>query len=119
MLYIHEVHEVRGRAEDDFESAFKQWLDLLAKGDDARLLWYAHLTHGTGDAYNVVTITAVRDGQAWEGLAKRLQTGDLAQWQTDVDAMRHAVTASVMLPVPWSPMQTVDLAMVPTRRGLS
>jgi hypothetical protein len=114
VLYIHEVHEVRGRAEDDFESAFKQWLDLLAKGDDARLLWYAHLTHGTGDAYNVVTITAVRDGQAWEGLAKRLQTGDLAQWQTDVDAMRHAVTASVMLPVPWSPMQTVDLAMVPT-----
>ena len=49
----------------------------LAKTDDARLLWYCVQAHGTGPAYKVVTITAVRDGVAWETLARRVQSGDL------------------------------------------
>src|SRR3569623_2619998 len=115
MLYIHEVHEIIGRREDDFEAAYRDgWMQLLANDDDARLLWFMHHVHGTGPAYNVVTVTAVRDGAAWERLVHRLQRGDLAQWQTDVDAMRHAVTSSVMLPVPFSPLQEVDFATVPT-----
>ena len=115
MLYVHEVHEVRGRREEEFEAAFRDgWLPMLAKEDEARLLWFCHHIHGTGPAYNVVTVTAVRDGAAWERLARRLQRGDLQDWQTDVDAMRHAVTSSVMLPVPWSPLQDVDFDGVPT-----
>jgi len=115
VLYVHEVHEVRGRHEDDFEAAYRDgWLPMLAKEDDARLLWFCHHIHGTGPAYNVVTVTAVRDGAAWEQLARRLWRGDLQDWQTDVDAMRHRVTASVMIPVPWSPLQDVDFAAVPT-----
>lgn len=115
MLYVHEVHEVIGRREDDFEAAFRDgWLPMLAKDDDARLLWFMHHVHGTGPAYTVVTVTAVRDGAAWERLIQRLQRGDLAQWQTDVDAMRHRTTASVMIPVPFSPLQEVDFATVPT-----
>jgi hypothetical protein len=114
MLYVHEVHEVIGRREEDFEAAYRDgWMPLLGKGDDARLLWYCVHIHGTGPAYNVVTVTAVRDGAAWEALARRLQRGDLQDWQTEVDALRHRVTASVMLPVPWSPLQEVDLAEVP------
>jgi hypothetical protein len=115
VLYVHEVHEIVGRKEDDFEAAFRDgWLPMLAKDDDARLLWYCIHVHGTGPAYNVVTVTAVRDGAAWEQLARRLQRGDLQDWQTELDSMRHAVTSSIMLPVPWSPLQTVDFADVPT-----
>lgn len=115
MLYVHEVHEVIGQHEDDFEAAIRDgWMPLLAKADDARLLWYCVHVHGTGPAYHVVTVTAVRDGNAWERLARRLHRGDLQGWQTELDALRHAVTSSVMLPVPWSPMQDVDFASVPT-----
>ena len=39
MLFMHEVHKVRGRAEDEFEAAFRGgWLPMLGDGDDARLL---------------------------------------------------------------------------------
>jgi hypothetical protein len=114
-LFVHETHEVIGRKEEEFEAAIRdRWMPTLGKAEDARLLWYAVHVHGTGPAYNIVTITAVRDGIALQELAQRLQNGDLADWQTELDALRHGVTASTMLAVPWSPMQTVDLAAVPT-----
>lgn len=115
MLYVHEVHEVRGRHEDEFEAVMRDgWLPTLAADDDARLLWFCHHVHGTGPAYHVVTLTAVRDGAAWERLARRLQIGDLADWQTELDALRHRVTSSLMLPLPWSPLQEADFAAIPT-----
>ncbi len=60
MLFLHEVHEVKGAAEEEFESAFRdEWMPTLAKSADARLLWFCHHAHGSGPAYNVVTITAL------------------------------------------------------------
>jgi hypothetical protein len=115
MLFVHETHRVDGRKEDEFEAAFRDgWMPLLAKKDDARLLWYTNHAHGSGVSYNVVTITAVRDAAAWERLAVRLQQGDLQDWARSVDQLRHDVTAKVLLPVNWSPLQEVDLAAVPT-----
>jgi len=114
-LFVHETHHVRGRAEEDFEAAYRDhWLPALAADDDARLLWYCHHAHGSGPAYHVVTITGVRDGAAWERLARRVQDGDLAKWAAAVDEMRHSLDAKVLVPVPWSPLQEVDLGAVPT-----
>jgi len=114
VLFIHEVHTVRGRAEDEFEAAFKDsWMPTLGASDDARLLWYANQAHGTGPAYTVVTLTAVRDGAAWEGLALRIQTGDLRQWMRDLDELRHDVEAKLLVPLAWSPLQEVDFVEVP------
>ena len=85
MLFIHETHEVIGRKEDEFEAAIRdEWVPTLAKGDGARLLWYCVHVHGTGPAYNIVTVTAVRDGAAYEDLVNRLHHGDLADWQTEL-----------------------------------
>ncbi|MBV8560596.1 MAG: hypothetical protein JO050_07475 [Acidimicrobiia bacterium] len=113
-LFVHETHHVRGRAEEDFEAAFRdQWMPALASDGDARLLWYCHHAHGSGPAYNVVTVTGVRDGAAWDRLARRVQDGDLAAWAAGVDEMRHSLAAKVLVPVPWSPLQEVDLASVP------
>lgn len=115
MLFLHEVHQVVGAKEDEFEAAFREgWMPTLAKDDDARLLWYAHHAVGSGVSYNVVTITGVRDGAAWERLARRIQSGDLHNWVRDVDGLRHDVSGKLLLPLPWSPMQDVDLASVPT-----
>jgi hypothetical protein len=118
MLLLHEVHRVRGAAEDDFEAAFRdRWLPDLAAGADARLLYFLHLAHGSGRAYTVVTVTGVRDGAAWERLARSVQDGPLRAWAHDVDQLRHGVTAKVLLPVPWSPPLVEDLDAVPTEPG--
>ncbi len=115
MLFLHEVHEVIGQREDEFEAAFRdEWLPTLAATDDARLLYFLHHAHGTGVSYNVVTITAIRDGAAWERLARRIDGGDLAKWAQRIDELRHDVTAKILVPLPWSPLQEVDLDSVPT-----
>jgi hypothetical protein len=115
MLYLHEVHSVIGPREEAFASAYRDgWMPLLAKGEDARLLWYLVHAHGTGPSYNVVTITAVRDGAAWERLGRRLLEGDLAGWAREAESLRHDVEAKVLVPLTWSPIQDVDLASVPT-----
>src|SRR6185436_2387911 len=41
-------------------------------------------------------------------------TGDLREWARTVDALRYDLQAKVLQPVPWSPLQEVDLATVPT-----
>src|SRR5512133_2981123 len=114
VLFMHEVHTVRGRAEDEFEAAFRDgWMPMLAAGDDARLLWYVNHAHGSGPAYTVVTVTAVRDGAAWERLALQIQKGDLRQWMRDVDELRHGANAKLLVPLAWSPLD-VGLTAVPT-----
>lgn len=115
MLFLHEVHRVVGAKADEFEAAYRTgWMPMLARGSDARLLWYMNHAMGSGVSYNVVTITAVTDGAAWERLARRLQAGDLRDWVRDVDRLRHDVTGKILLPVYWSPLQAVDLATVLT-----
>ena len=115
MLFLHEVHQVAGRREEEFEAMYRDgWMPSLAKGDDARLLYFLHHAHGTGRAYNVVTLTAIRDGAAWEQLMLRLHDGDLQPWARDVDQLRHEVAAKMLVPVPWSPLKELDLAAVPT-----
>jgi hypothetical protein len=113
MLFLHEVHAVVGAEEDGFEAAWREYAARLAEGDGARLLWYLHHAHGTGPAYHVVTVTAVRDAGAWEELAERVAAGDLRDWFLEVDGRRHEAEAKVLRPVPWSPLQEVDLASVP------
>jgi hypothetical protein len=115
MLFVHEVHKVVGKKDEEFEAAYREgWMPMLAKDDDARLLWYMNHAHGSGVSYQVVTITGVRDGAAWERLARRVQPGDLQDWAREVDTYRHDVTGKTLVPVYWSRIQEVDFAQVPT-----
>ena len=115
MLLLHEVHKVNGTKEDEFEATYRDgWMPMLAKSDDARLLWYTNHAHGSGMSYQVVTVTALRDGDAWVRMVDRVQRGDLQTWMRDLDELRHEVTGTIQIPLTWSPMQDVDLAGVPT-----
>ncbi len=115
MLFMHEVHQVKGTKEDEFEATFRDgWMPMLAKSDDARLLWYTNHAHGSGVSYQVVTVTALRDADAWERLVYRIQRGDLQDWMRQLDELRHEVTGKLQVPLVWSPMQDVDFGSVPT-----
>ncbi len=114
MLFVQETHAVVGAKEEEFEAAYRDgWMPLLAKGDDARLLWYFHLAHGSGLSYRVVTYTAVRDGAAYERLAARAKKGDIGDWLAATDTSRHYVDAQIYTSLDFAPME-IDLATVPT-----
>jgi hypothetical protein len=114
MLFLHEVHRVAGAKAKELEVAFRAgWMEALAADGDARLLWFLHHAHGTGPSYQVVTVTAVADGAAWERLAARVQHGDLRDWVREVDSCRHDVQGRLLMPLDFSPLE-VDLVAVPT-----
>jgi hypothetical protein len=113
VLFVRELHEVVGAREEAFEAAFRErFAPALARGDDARLLYYLHHAHGSGPSYQVVTITAVRDAASFGALAQRMQDGDLASLSRELDGLRHDTTAKLLAPLPWSPLE-LDLATVP------
>jgi hypothetical protein len=115
MLFMHETHRVMGRFAPEFESLVRdEWMAALAVGEDARLLWYLNHAMGSGPAYEVVTVTALRDGAAWEALGRRMAHGDLAELATRLDSCRHEVEGKLLTPVYWSALQDVDLDTVPT-----
>jgi hypothetical protein len=104
VLFVHEVHKVVGKAAAQFEQAYRNgWMPILAEGSDARLVWYFDLAHGSGLAYRVVTVTAVKDGAAWVRLAERMARGDLQSWARDLDGLQHESVGRIMSPLEWSP----------------
>jgi hypothetical protein len=118
-LYVHETHRVRGALEERFEAHFRdRWMGALAQDDDARLVWYMQQAHGSGPAYRVCTVTAVRDAAAYGRLVDRVATGDLRSWARDLDGLQHDSVGKVLLPLDWSPLAALDVASVPTDPGL-
>ncbi len=118
MLLLHEVHTLAGAHEEAFEQHVRDgWMTALAAGDDARLAWYLKLAHGTGRAYQVTTVTVVRDGGAYERLARRVQDGDLRTWAAQADGLRREVHGKMLLPVSWSPTSELDLDAIPVDPG--
>lgn len=114
MLFLRETHEVIGEREREFDAAFRDgWMPALAETAGARLLYYLRHAHGSGPSYQVVTWTALRDGIAWDELVQRVDAGSLREPARALDRLRHDVTAKLYLPLPWSPLQRVELASVP------
>jgi hypothetical protein len=114
LLLLHELHEVRGAWEDAFEACVRdRWLPALARDDGARLLYFLKHAHGSGASYRVVTITALRDAAAWGRCAERVASGDLEALACELDGLRHDVRAKLLVPLPWSPLQEIDLSAVP------
>src|SRR2546427_2276566 len=112
MIFVHEVHDVAGGKMAEYGEAVRtRWPRVVGERDQARLLWFWELAHGTGASYQAVSLTAVRDWAAWGDVA-----GRVADWRRDVASLLRDVTAKILLPVPWSPLTHVDLESEPTGR---
>jgi hypothetical protein len=115
MLFMHETHKVIGKNADRFERLWREEvMGALASGSDARLLWYLNHAMGSGPAYQVVTITGISGGEAWEALTHRMLSGDLSDLAAELDACRYETQGKLLVPVSWSALQGVALADVPT-----
>src|SRR2546421_9583169 len=115
MLLMHEVHRLVGTRWRDFEHAMRDdFRAILAKGDDARLLWFFHQAHGTGLSYVVVTITAVRGGASFGRHLEGLERGGLRGWSRALEGMRHGCPSKVLAPVEWSAFEEGSVDAVPT-----
>jgi hypothetical protein len=115
MWFLRETHEVAGAHEREFEMLYRDaWMPALARSPGARLLFFLRHAHGTGPSYRVITWTALTGGDTWQQLAERVAGGDLSPVARELDALRHEVHAKLFQPLPWSPLQQVDLASIPT-----
>ena len=115
MLLLRESHEVVGAREDEFEAIMRdEWLPAIAQDDGARLLFYLHQVHGSGDSYRVITYTLLRDGAAWGRLVERVDGGDLKLLSEKLDGLRHGVEGKSYVALPWSPAGQISIDEVPS-----
>ncbi len=117
MLVLREEHDVRGACEHEFDGLVRdEWIPALAAGDEARLAFYTRLAHGAGEAYRLVTYTIVPDAASWGRLMDRVHGGDLKSLAGRLDELRHAVDGTLLTPLPWSKLQSIDLDAIPVSR---
>ncbi len=115
MLFLHELHEVVGKREEEFEALIRdEWMPRLARSRGARLLYFLHHAHGSGASYRVVTITAIRDGACWGELVREVADGPLRALAESLDRLRHDVRAKILIPLPWSPVQQIGFDEIPS-----
>jgi predicted SnoaL-like aldol condensation-catalyzing enzyme len=115
MLFMHETHKVIGRYADQFEALYRERvMGAIAQSDKTRLLWYFNHAMGSGPAYQVVTVTGVASGEAWQAHAERMLSGDLSEVTAQLDSFRYQVEGKMLAPVSWSALQQVELGSVPT-----
>jgi len=114
MIYLHETHDIIGGQTAAFEAAVQeQWRPLIEGDGRARLLWFWHLTHGTGPSYQAVSITAVRDWATWGDIAAEMRGAAWQPWWQTCWTLRREVTSKVLESTAWSPLHPVDLASIP------
>jgi hypothetical protein len=123
VLVIREEHSVKGSAEEEFDRVLREeWIPALGRGSDARVGFVARLAHGGGEAYRMVTYSFARDAAAWGRLVERIQAGDLQRPAAHLDALRYEVDSKLLVPLPWSRLQSVELERIPleaSRRPLA
>ena len=61
----------------------------------------------------MVTWTALEGAAAYAALAGDVARGPLRELAVELDRLRHDVEARLLEPLPWSPLQHIDLASVP------
>jgi hypothetical protein len=113
VLFLHDVHAAIGEHEIELDEAVRDLYAPTIADDDARLAWYLYSTHGAGDAYIVTMITALRDGEAWERLSRRVRYGDLADWLLQVDRFTYWSQSTLLVATEWSPIADLDLDTLP------
>ena len=114
MWILHETHTVRGESEEELDALLRDaWIPRVAAAADARVAYVLRHAHGTGPSYRLITWTALSGAAAYQALADSVARGALREVAVELDRLRHDVDAKLLEPLPWSPLQRIDLAGVP------
>ena len=114
MWLLHETHSIRGEAEDAFDALLcDAWIPRVAETQGARVAYVLRHAHGTGPSYRLVTLTALEDAAAYGSLSTSVARGALREVAVQLDALRHDVEAKLLEPLPWSPLQRIELSSLP------
>jgi hypothetical protein len=111
MWLLHETHAVRGEAEAEFDATLREiWIPRVAETRGARVAYVLRHAHGTGPSYRTVVLTALEDGAAYAAFAGSRALREAA---VRLDELRHDVEAKLLEPLPWSPLQRIELESTP------
>ena len=118
MFFVHEVHALDPAATGAFETALRDdWVPALASDDRTRLVWSARSMPPAISYPEIVTLTAVTDGDALERLGERVRRGDLRDRSVELGRLRRTHTVRVMAGLEEFNPYTVDLADLPLVRA--
>ena len=115
MIILQEIHQVMGEREFDFEETFRRGLLQSEFASDARSLWFAWASHGTGEGYEAFSATAFENLDAWNAFDESSRYGNLAEWSIELDSMRYYVDVSLNRVPEWSPSAQIELSGVDSR----
>lgn len=117
MFFVHEIHALHPADAAEFETALRdEWVPALAEDDHTRLVWCVRSMPSAISFPEMITMTAVADGDALERLGDRMRSGNLKAPGRKLAARRRQVTTRVLAPLEeFNPYQ-VDLAEVPLIR---
>jgi hypothetical protein len=117
MFYVHEIHAVDAARAETFETTMReQWVPALAAESGMRVVWCVRSMPGTAAFPELITMTAVADGDALERLGARSRTGDLRDLAKELGRQRNGVTTRVLAALEEFNPYTVDLDNVPLVR---
>ncbi len=113
MFFVHQVHALRPGSAEEFEATLRAaWVPALAREPGMRLAWCARSMPGAISFPEIVTLTAIADGEALERYGTRVRGGDLAGDASALAAQRVKVTTRVMAPLAFNPLE-VELDDLP------
>jgi hypothetical protein len=107
VFLLYEDHAVVGRELGQFEAVCRdEWMPGIAASVDGRLLWY--FDRLLGAAHHVVTVCALRDGDAFDHFAAEMRSGKLADVVERLARLRYNVSGKILIPAAWSPPLSLD-----------
>jgi hypothetical protein len=113
MFFVHQIHSLRSGSADAFEAQLRdRWVPALAREPGTRLAWCARSMPGAISFPELVTLTAVADGEALARLGARMSDGDLRAEASSLADLRVGATTRVMAPLAFSPL-VVDIEAIP------
>jgi hypothetical protein len=117
MIILHQVHRLPTgpSAKQRFADLFREeWLPHLAKGSDARLLWYGEPTASAIRSNEAISMILLQDVAALERFGLQTRTGELAALAARTNDYRDGVETRLLKALDYDP-SGITFDTVPTQ----
>jgi hypothetical protein len=117
LFFVHEIHALDPATAEAFEASLRdEWVPALAD-HDTRLVWAVRSEAASISFPEIITLTAVADGDALQRLAERMRGGDLRDGSRQLDEHRRGHTTRVVAALEEFNPYTVALDGLPVVRS--